>query len=103
MIIPATAPLTPACHEPSLLTTSPLLLYTAVRSPKYQTLPELSGAYQSVVFSWSIPSAYSTSLTTVVLTPRITFVEVVILVLFRRRSPSSEPRRIDTVPACSGK
>ena len=38
-----------------------------------------------------------------VLTPRITFVEEVILVLFRRRSPSSEPRRIVTVPGSSGK
>ena len=86
-----------------MFTTCPFLLYTAVASPKYQTLPALSGAYQSVVFSRTTPPSYSTSFTTVVVTPWITFFHGVTVVRLRRRLPSSEPRRNDTVPGSSGK
>ena len=86
-----------------LLTTVPCSLYVAVRSPKYQTVPVLSAAYQSVVFSSRIPSLYRTSWTTVVLTPWIILVHEVTVVRFSSRAPSSEPRRIETVPGSSGK
>ena len=70
MINPAIAPCTPDSHDPSLLFTFPCLSYVAVASPKYQTFPLLSAAYQSCVFSARVPSARrSTSWTTVVLTP----------------------------------
>jgi len=64
--------------RPSLLFTFPCLSYVAVISPKYQTFPVLSAAYQSCVFAARLPSARrSTSCTTVVLTAWMVFVACV--------------------------
>src|SRR4051794_21143181 len=57
MMIPALVPLTPACHEPSRLAMRPCRSYVAVASPRYQTLPASSSAYQSRVDSATVPSA----------------------------------------------
>ncbi len=54
MTIPARAPSRPAFHEPAVLTTRPSS-YSLVFSPKYQTLPRRSCAYQSKVSSTSSP------------------------------------------------
>jgi hypothetical protein len=51
MMTPARAPFTPESHEPSRLVTFPLRSSSAVSSPKYQTVPPRSCAYQSVVRS----------------------------------------------------
>ena len=73
-------------------------------SPKYQTLPELSAAYQSLVASASTPLARrTTSVTTRVRTPWIIFVRPVTWTRSRSRVPSSTPRRIVVVPGRSGK
>ena len=73
--MPALAPARPACHEPSRDSRWPFASYVAVASPKYQTLPALSAAYQSVVRSASFPLARrSTSVTTWVRTPWISLV-----------------------------
>ena len=70
MMIPPTAPSTPASHEPSRLSTAPSSSKVAVASPKYQTLPSSSAAYQSWVRSATEPSARrTTSRTTVALMP----------------------------------
>src|SRR5512132_729912 len=50
MITPAWAPSTPASHDPAVLTTTPSS-YSFVFSPRYQTFPHASCAYQSNVFS----------------------------------------------------
>jgi hypothetical protein len=45
--------LIPASHDPDVSTVPPL--YAFVASPKYQTFPARSWAYQSVVLSSSVP------------------------------------------------
>src|SRR3954469_4760815 len=70
MAIPADAPSTPACQDPDVSTLPPS--YSLVSSPKYQTLPDRSCAYQSSVSSSSVPSSLTTSCTTVVGTPPTT-------------------------------
>src|SRR5882762_5576999 len=83
MMIPGSAPSTPASHVPAVLVTAPLA-YSAVSSPKYQTLPSASCAYQSTVFSTSALLLVTTSRTTMHLTPRITFVSLVTVISVRR-------------------
>ena len=56
MTMPAFAPSTPASHEPSFVTGLPFS-YSVVSSPRYQTLPCWSWAYQSSVSSTSFPFA----------------------------------------------
>ena len=55
MKIPARAPSRPACHEPSVVVTRPCASNSAVASPRYQTAPAASCAYQSVVRSSGWP------------------------------------------------
>lgn len=74
---PGCAPSTPASQDPFVEETLPSA-YSAVSSPKYQTFPNRSWAYQSNVSSARSPFAEKTwSCTTVVVTPRITFVRPV--------------------------
>src|SRR4051812_24754028 len=73
--MPARAPSTPASHDPSLLGTP--FSYAVVSSPKYQTLPSRSCAYQSDVSSSSSPSLVTVSRTTRVVTPSTTLVLLV--------------------------
>jgi len=56
MMIPGCAPFTPHCHDPSVVFTLPRASSSAVASPRYQTLPPVSCAYQSLVRSSSLPS-----------------------------------------------
>ena len=104
MMMPASAPSTPACHEPSRLSTLPSSSYVAVSSPRYQTLPSLSAAYQSSVASATEPSGRrTTSRKTVVSTPMIVLVRVVTLTVSRNFSAPSVPRSLVTRPGVSGK
>lgn len=48
--------------------------YSLVASPRYQTFPSLSWAYQSKVSSTSRPSSVTTSWTTVASMPRMVLV-----------------------------
>src|SRR3954452_15657656 len=101
--MPALAPLRPACQEPSRDSRCPFLLKVAVASPKYQTLPALAAAYQSVVRSASLaPARRSTSVTTRAWTPWIVLVWCVTRTRSRRCSPSSVPRRTVVVPGRKG-
>ena len=76
MITPAWAPSTPASNEPAVLTGLPFW-YSVVASPRYQTLPFASCAYQSSVTSTNSPSSLTTSRTTRAVTPfAISFVSV---------------------------
>ncbi len=68
MMTPGSAPSTPASNEPSLDTTLPFS-YSAVASPRYQTFPQRSCAYQSSVTSTSSPSSVTTSWTTLAVIP----------------------------------
>ena len=70
--MPGLAPLTPVSQEPSVLTLP--LSYSLVSSPKYQTAPSRSCAYQSQVSSTTWPFELATSWTTVVVTPAMSFV-----------------------------
>ena len=60
MITPAIAPSTPASNEPSVEVTSPFS-NSAVSSPRYQTVPSESWAYQSKVSSMTSPSRVTVS------------------------------------------
>ena len=55
MRMPGCAPSRPVSQDPSRLVTLPCVFSSAVVSPKYQTFPALSCAYQSVVRSASRP------------------------------------------------
>src|SRR6266498_1134262 len=76
MTTPGWAPSTPASHDPAVLTTFPFS-YSFVFSPRYHTLPHVSWAYQSKVFSTRWPFSVTTSWTTVASMPRICFAWVV--------------------------
>src|SRR4029453_8451058 len=91
------APSTPACQEPSVLTTLPCSSSSLVSSPKYQTFPSLSCAYQSSVTSNGVPLWLATSLTTTQVTPRITFVSAETLTSSRWRSRSFVPSSTNVV------
>src|SRR5215204_191437 len=102
MTTPGCAPPTPASHDPFVEETSPLA-YSAVSSPKYQMFPNRSWAYQSNVSSARSPFAEKTwSCTTVVVTPRITFVRSVTDTTLRSRSPSDTPSNTVLVPGMNG-
>ena len=73
MMIPGSAPATPASQESSALTNFPCWS-SRVSSPMYQTFPSLSWAYQSRVCSMGLPWEDTVSRTTVHGTPRISFV-----------------------------
>ena len=73
MMIPGFAPLTPPSHESLAFTNLPFWS-SRVSSPMYQTFPSLSWAYQSKVRSIGFPREDTMSRTTVLLTPRISFV-----------------------------
>src|SRR5262245_42939722 len=102
MTTPGCAPPTPASHDPLVEETFPLT-YSAVSSPKYQTFPNRSCAYQSSVSSARSPFAEKTwSWTTVVVTPRITFVRSVTTTTLRSRCPSDTPSNTVLVPGMNG-
>src|SRR6266540_5462089 len=100
--MPAFASLTPASHDPSLRTHLPFTK-SEESSPRYQTLPCLSCAYQSKVFSSRLPPTSTWSRTTVARMPRITFVLWVTKTETRRAFPSCVPRKRKVVPGRSGK
>ncbi len=68
MMIPGCAPSTPASKEPDLVVILPFS-YSAVSSPRYQTLPDASWAYQSSVTSTRWPFSVTTSRTTLASMP----------------------------------
>ena len=68
MMIPASAPSTPASNDPAVVTGLPFS-YSVVSSPRYQMLPSASWAYQSSVTSIGSPSSVTTSWTTRASTP----------------------------------
>src|SRR5919204_3514414 len=72
MMIPASAPSTPASQEPSLVFSLPFS-YSAVSSPRYQRLPSASWAYQSYVSSLISPFSVTWSWTTLASTPLAIF------------------------------
>src|SRR4029453_16757274 len=102
MTTPGCAPATPASHDPFVEETLPLS-YSAVSSPKYQTFPNRSCAYQSNVSSARSPFAEKTrSCTTVVVTPRMTLLRSVTTTTLRSRSPSDTPSNTVLVPGMNG-
>ena len=88
---PGLAPSTPDCQLPSRVITLPALLSSAVSSPMYQTLPCLSWAYQSQVFSTGFPCTVVMSCTTVQVTPSMTLVWPVAVKTSTVGSPSFTP------------
>src|SRR5512147_812136 len=74
MKMPPFAPSRPAVNEPSVLITLPLEFSSAVASPRYQTVPDLSWAYQSLVRSVTRPPWMTRSWTTLARTPAISLV-----------------------------
>ena len=66
--MPASAPSTPASNDPARVVTSPFR-YSPVCSPRYQTLPTSSCAYQSSVISTGSPFSVTVSRTTLASTP----------------------------------
>src|ERR671921_2314400 len=102
MMTPGSAPALPASHEPSVLTL-PFFLYSLEFSPKYQTLPFLSWAYQSKVFSLSLACANTLSSTTTHFTPIICLVEWVTLITSRSVVFLVVRRETKVVPGFRGK
>src|SRR3954447_2315058 len=102
MNIPARGPSTPARQVPSVLSTVPSAFSVAVFSPRYQTLPALSWAYQSFVRSASRPRWYTRSSMTVARMPSIGFVRRVTRNTSVAGVPSSLPLYVRTVPGSSG-
>src|SRR4051794_18214229 len=100
MAIPADAPSTPACQDPDVSTLPPS--YSLVSSPKYQTLPDRSCAYQSSVSSSSVPSSLTTSCTTVVVTPSTIRVAGVTVTTVRSVPSAVRPVNRHTVPTFHG-
>ena len=77
---------TPACQDPSSFTQRPCskLLES---SPRYQTFPSLSWAYQSNVRSRTVPSwVVAISRTTVAVIPSMTFLSAVTVTIRADRS-----------------
>src|SRR5262245_38314215 len=83
MMMPGSAPSTPASQAPFLLATWPLT-YSAVSSPKYQTFPSESCAYQSSVSSIRSPLGVRTSSCTTTQSTPITVLvsDVTVTVIF---------------------
>ncbi len=90
-------------QEPSVLTTWPFSI-SFESSPRYQTFPAASCAYQSYVSSISSPSRYTRSRTTVAVTPLTIFVSPTETSTRDRSVPSSvSPAYWNVVPGTSGK
>jgi hypothetical protein len=86
MMIPGRAPSTPASQDPAE-ESSPFRT-ALVASPRYQTLPLRSWAYQSKVSSTRAPSRVSVSRTTVALIPMTVRVWSVTTTSLRSPSPA---------------
>src|SRR5829696_6899465 len=89
MMTPGSAPSLPTSHELSVLTL-PFLYYLEF-SAKYQTVPFLSWAYQSKVFSLSLACAHTLSSTTTPIICLVEWVKVitsrsVVFLVFRRET-----------------
>src|SRR4051812_39776280 len=100
--MPATAPSRPASQLPDVLFTLPERSSSAVRSPRYQTLPFASWLYQSVVRSSSLPRRYSRSSTTAQATPSIVRVARETVTTSRIGCPSFVPTYTAREPGTSG-
>ena len=74
-----------------MLTSAPS--YSFVSSPRYQTFPPVSCAYQSNVSSTISPSSVTVSRTTVAWMPSIIFVWSVTVTTMRCSTPSSSTSR----------
>src|SRR4051812_19320544 len=74
--MPGRAPRSPATQLPSVLLTLPCS-YSLVSSPKYQTVPVRSWAYQSSVSSFRAPSSRTVSRTSTHSTPAMVRVRLV--------------------------
>src|SRR5262249_5050271 len=98
MMKPGWAPPTPAVQEPSVVPAGSCV----ESSPKYQTLPWLSCAYQSSVSSISTPSSSPWSRTSTVLTPSILGVLCVTVTTSSAAVFCSVPRYVKRVPGTSG-
>ena len=93
MMIPGSAPSTPASNDPALVETFPSS-NSAVSSPRYQTFPAASCAYQSNVSSMSSPSCVTVSRTTRAVMPfAISFVSLVTVTTTWSSLPSSSISR----------
>ena len=103
MITPASAPSTPASNEPPRDETFPSS-NSAVCSPRYQTLPSPSCAYQSKVSSITSPSEVTVSRTTRAVTPfAIRFVALLTVTRTSSAFPSSSSSRyVQRVPGVIG-
>ena len=104
MIMPGSAPSTPASKEPSRLASFPFS-NSAVSSPRYHTLPSASWAYQSRVSSTSSPSSVTVSRTTAASMPLaiwLVLVETVTTTLTIAPA-SSISRKVHWVPGSRGK
>ena len=91
MKMPPCAASRPFRNEPSVLVTLPLAFSSAVFSPRYQTVPRLSWAYQSVVRSAKRPLRKSLSLTTAAWIPVIVFTFRFTVITSRAALPSFWP------------
>ena len=101
--MPGRAPSTPASQDPSVLTTSPSS-YSAVSSPRYQTLPSASWAYQSWVSSLQlavdegpVPDHRRPA------TPKTSRRSSSTSTSMRSSSPSTSPSYTHRVPGSSGR
>src|SRR6185503_16051592 len=101
MMMPVRAPLTPPSNEPAVSTLPSL--YSLVTSPKYQTLPSRSCAYQSKVSSSGSLSTVTVSWTTTVSTPMTFLVSRLTSVVVRCSPSAVAASEIVRVPGVSGK
>ena len=93
--MPASEPLRPAFHEPSMSTSSGADVWSPSNSskfseisPQYQTLPSTSCAYQSLVVSTTTSSSVAVSMTTMQVMPSISLVSLVTSTSIVSPSPS---------------
>src|SRR4051794_13464620 len=99
--MPGLAPPTPASHDPDV-SGFPDRSYSVVSSPRYQTLPSESWAYQSKVSSSSRPSTRTTSRTTVAPTPSTTRLRSVTVTTVRSVPSADFPTKRHVVPTGQG-
>ncbi len=103
MMMPASAPSTPASQEPDGSHSPPGSSYSHESSPRYQTFPHSSWAYQSRVSSIRSPSRETSSRTTVASMPRIVRVSPVTVSTVRSRPSSVSASYVQMVPGIRGK
>src|SRR5204863_1258066 len=102
MTTPGKAPSTPAFHEPyELVATPPEISWES--SPKYQTFPSTSCAYQSNVSSVSDPFVGTASFTTTLRTPMIFTVSFVTVTVSVSCPYEDVPSNRNVLPGWSGK